>query len=158
MLTKTAPPVRLARGLGCSRLSAFPQSSTQQQRRVIVRFKENDKNIDALKEELEQQLQQDAQAQDLRQQPLQPLFTPSEPKLSPQQIKEVRDLLLLLLLTGMQCVQQRQHVLSCCDAQSACHAPCPLCTTWRLHSEPTKTYLQHSQTNIKLFLAWTSCR
>jgi hypothetical protein len=64
---------------------------------VVVRFKENDntdkENVETLKQELEQQLQQDAQAQDLRQQPLQPLFTPSEPKLSPQQLKEVRELM-----------------------------------------------------------------
>jgi hypothetical protein len=97
MILKTATNAGLDRGLGSSRLAALPRSSAQQQqRRVVVRFKENNneslETFDLLKEELEQQLKQDgaAEAQDLRQQPLQPLFTPSEPKLSPQQLKEVR--------------------------------------------------------------------
>lgn len=92
MLSQTALPARVARGPSSSRLSAatFPHTRSTQKRTVIVRFKESDhENVDALKQELEQQLQQDAQAQDLKQQPLQPLFAPSEPKLSPQQYKEV---------------------------------------------------------------------
>jgi hypothetical protein len=94
---KSATPAGLARGLGSSRLSAFARSSTQQQqqqqRRVVTRYKENDNDsenlqtFDLMKEELEQKLKQDAAAQDVKQQPLQPLVTPAEPNLSPQQLK-----------------------------------------------------------------------
>lgn len=111
MLMKTAIPAGLARGVGSSRLSAVPclHSTIQQQqhRRVTARFKEdttdNPQKVELVKEDLEQQLQQDAQAQDLRQQPLQPLFTPSEPKLSGQQLQEVRA---LLLVAGLQCITE----------------------------------------------------
>lgn len=42
MMMKTAAPVGLARGLGASRLPAFPCSTKQQQRRVVMRFKTDD--------------------------------------------------------------------------------------------------------------------
>ncbi|WIA33808.1 hypothetical protein OEZ86_006918 [Tetradesmus obliquus] len=42
MMMKTAAPAGLARGLGASRLPAFPCSTKQQQRRVVMRFKTDD--------------------------------------------------------------------------------------------------------------------
>lgn len=128
MLSQTALPARVARGPSSSRLSAatFPHTRSTQKRTVIVRFKESDhENVDALKQELEQQLQQDAQAQDLKQQPLQPLFAPSEPKLSPQQYKEVSELLLPLLL--LMCCGQVAYSL-CSASFVECYAAHPSCT------------------------------
>jgi hypothetical protein len=85
MIANTAVNAGLARGLGSSRLPAFPRTSAQQQqRRVVVRFKESDNETD-LQKEVQTSLQ-DVQ-QELGQLPIS--SGPTGSKLTPEQLQQV---------------------------------------------------------------------
>jgi hypothetical protein len=103
MIPSTAVNAGVARGLGSSRLAAFPRTSAQQQqRRVVMRLKESDNESD---------LQKDAQTslQDVQQE-LGQLPISSQPtgnKLTPEQLQQVG----CAVNACCQFVTQRCHVL-----------------------------------------------
>eukprot|EP00882_Tetradesmus_deserticola_P013888 GHRQ01014750.1.p1 GENE.GHRQ01014750.1~~GHRQ01014750.1.p1 ORF type:complete len:133 (+),score=41.12 GHRQ01014750.1:1022-1420(+) len=84
MIANTAVHSSVARGFGYSRLPAFPATAVQQQRRVVVRFKENENDVN-FEKEVQTNLQ-DVQ-QELEQLPFSRQATGT--KLSPQQLQEV---------------------------------------------------------------------